>query len=932
MALNALKIQTADLVGKLVAQLSNRPTNPLSSGGDNLTAQEVKERYDAYGHLLKERFNALVDALVADPAVDTDALANTIQVYLGDPAEEDPMSLSDALAALFATLATKYALPEGGIPAADLAPAVTNAINAKYVKPGTGIPATDLETAVQTSLGKADTAYQKPSGGIPATDLASAVKAILDSAVSQSEFAPVKALAEGADQARAFENYSALVYNLVNTNAVSLSAFKVGQKIFVKTANVPDVWIYAINDTPVMYTYTTDAAFEAALVAGTLQVGYFTLAPVEGKTNLTGYATETYVGNAIAGNIDTDLDTAGKSADAKAVGDAIDALIDGLVEGIITVAEAEYANASTYSQQAAHAEIADEASSLSTSLGVTDETPTAMQPVGGTSDVTTTYQKLNKLVGCKVVKNQLVQNGNFANTDNWTAVGGTFSVANNIGTLTVTDPAKWFLCRVRQNKTPVVGHKYFLWAFLRSSSATQCGIHFDSTLWITPSANTWTLCTGVITAIGSAQNEIQYGYEGLPSLGDTLDCRNFIIHDLTLRYGNNDVVNAIIGNDSSKYVEKLLAFDPNILVDTAYDTGSFSMCKSATLRTVNYNQWDEVWETGTLDDNGNNYPSTGTIRSKNYIPVLPNREYGFSRTGYKVIFFYDESKQKIDSLVGSTTTFTTPKNCRYIRFRMSDPNYGPTYNHDICIFLYWDGSRIGYEPYSAHDYTLPNKDLNGILTVKNGKVIADGDELYPSGEGNATRYAEVDLGTLQFSRVDTNVFYRAKDAFIAPNAGKICTEYTSIPSTSIAQAEDRTIQIRSTEIYIKDTRYDTEEAFNAALSGVKLIYELATPTALTAPTFTSTFYGDDFGTMWFLDEDGNVINGLQGNEIFYKANVAGFAESLYSEAEGDPDYFEAAGDVPTDIANFLKGLMGYDASKTQTLKNVTGTLTWVDDV
>ena len=42
--------------------------------------------------------------------------------------------------------------------------------------------------------------------------------------------------------------------------------------------------------------------------------------------------------------------------------------------------------------------------------------------------------------------------------------------------------------------------------------------------------------------------------------------------------------------------------------------------------------------------------------------------------------------------------------------------------------------------------------------------------------------------------------------------------------------------------------------------------------------------------------------------------------------------YEGARDLPTDsLQADVTTLTGYDSTKTQTLKNVNGTLTWVDD-
>lgn len=62
--------------------------------------------------------------------------------------------------------------PTGGVPFADLDSALAALVSGAYQLPGTGIPASDLASAVSASLDLADTAYQKPPGGIPNSDLA----------------------------------------------------------------------------------------------------------------------------------------------------------------------------------------------------------------------------------------------------------------------------------------------------------------------------------------------------------------------------------------------------------------------------------------------------------------------------------------------------------------------------------------------------------------------------------------------------------------------------------------------------------------------------------------------------------------------------------------------------------------------------------------
>lgn len=99
----------------------------------------------------------------------------------------------------------------------------------------------------------------------------------------------IAALEKNRSEAATAESYSALCEEMNASSKTSIK-FILGRSIYVRTENVPDVWIYRIEDTPVSYTYTTDEAFITALRAGNLQVGYFLLATLETeKPNLSIY-------------------------------------------------------------------------------------------------------------------------------------------------------------------------------------------------------------------------------------------------------------------------------------------------------------------------------------------------------------------------------------------------------------------------------------------------------------------------------------------------------------------------------------------------------------------------------------------------------------------------------------------------------------------
>lgn len=82
----------------------------------------------------------------------------------------------------------------------------------------------------------------------------------------------------GKAETKTYDSYSAFV---TAVNALSNSALKVGYNILIKTLEVPDMWVSAVNATKTTYTYTNDDAIVTALKTGELKVGYFSFSPLE---------------------------------------------------------------------------------------------------------------------------------------------------------------------------------------------------------------------------------------------------------------------------------------------------------------------------------------------------------------------------------------------------------------------------------------------------------------------------------------------------------------------------------------------------------------------------------------------------------------------------------------------------------------------------
>lgn len=106
----------------------------------------------------------------------------------------------------------------------------------------------------------------------------------------------------GKPTTKTYENYQAFVAAM---GLLSKSDLKVGDNIYIKTLDVPDMWVTAVNETSTAYTYTNDQAIINALdtTAG-LNVGYFTFSKLETeKVDLLEYQKK----------IDNDLQTTDKT-------------------------------------------------------------------------------------------------------------------------------------------------------------------------------------------------------------------------------------------------------------------------------------------------------------------------------------------------------------------------------------------------------------------------------------------------------------------------------------------------------------------------------------------------------------------------------------------------------------------------------------------
>lgn len=122
------------------------------------------------------------------------------------------------------------------------------------------------------------------------------------------------------------------------------------------------------------------------------------------------------------------------------------------------------------------------------------------------------------------------------------------------------------------------------------------------------------------------------------------------------------------------------------------------------------NLWDEQWEVGAIDDNGQNTTSGGNFRSTNYIPVLPGMRFyvyyelpeGAELRSNIRLFYYDQNKTYISNAWTGKSAATVPSNAYYVRF------YGDSAfnSQNDNVSFNFPSSDTSYHPYSGESHRI----------------------------------------------------------------------------------------------------------------------------------------------------------------------------------------------------------------------------------
>lgn len=572
---------------------------------------------------------------------------------------------------------------------------------------------------------------------------------------------------------------------------------------------------------------------------------------------------------------------------------------------------------------------------VSEDSGSTQTAPFLFQGTGTNNNTTETptapVAKQLELRGNSVVVNQQFQYGTFANTSGWQNTNATLTVSNNVGSFTPT--AQYGGIYSYTPYTVKNGHKYLTIGTIKGARDSIC---LNSNDGVSNNAvfisqfNSFQTIFKLWTAVNNNQITISIRDNGTEDFNE-IQAKNICLIDLTQWFNGN------IPQDILDHPEKFINYYQGSL---AYNTGEIVDCNATELDTIEFNQWDEEWEVGGISDTtGLPDETAGQIRSKNFIEVIPNTNYYFYCSGsqYLWAYAYDENGNFIDRIRKDGLTdlknkvVQTPNNCKYLKFKV----LGTTYNHDICINLSWDGQRDGeYQPFVKHTYALGNDVLKAY------------DVKHPSGliERNTE---EVDLSELEWQLRLTGTNKKLWSSSLPNNYLAIPQnpiDMTSVPMykgpSTYTIFQEQGIDNFDKGVYSYETLgatkviYYVGDVSENSPSGT-LQYKLAEPTTEQGTAFAENIIVDDYGTMKFVNTNGVP----QGNKFFYPADYVLLMDDLNNYLDdndkgiSDLAFKSEISDSALAERGYLKlaSLSGYDDTKTQTLKNIEGVFTWVDD-
>ena len=489
-----------------------------------------------------------------------------------------------------------------------------------------------------------------------------------------------------------------------------------------------------------------------------------------------------------------------------------------------------------------------------------------------------------EIVGATVAWNQIA-NGNFASTTGWRGIAGvSLAVSDNVMTATITGADTSNALATDPISTIPIGHVLMGITDVKPSGQTKvrfmgigpsggaCPVVYEKTV----SSGVWTNYASIVK-IGSTSTagRLYFYFNAASELpaSATVQFKNTMLIDLTAMFGSTiaDYLYTLESGTAGAGVAKLKEWGFLSKSYFPYNAGELMSVKTEGKRVTGKNLY--FYDA----DNADTAPNTSNQTRGIYHTWCGGGTYSLSayKIGDEATSIYINVgylQNGIANLISDILTpseikqrtVVVPQGAELIIMSGQTTAAGLLSNlpkYDIQIEY---GSNVtSYAPFKQHTYPTTDTALNGIYKLDaSNNLYADGD-VYEADGTVTRRFDSVDLGTLSWNRTTSYsnpVLYATIPTRKTGNqVDAICAKYVMSGMFSSASAfsvsDDKTFGFgtSNTQVFVRDDSFTDAATFTTAMSGIYLVYELATPTTETATPFTATQIVGKGGTEEWID-------------------------------------------------------------------------------
>ena len=485
--------------------------------------------------------------------------------------------------------------------------------------------------------------------------------------------------------------------------------------------------------------------------------------------------------------------------------------------------------------------------------------------------------ELDTLVGGTVCFNQLHGSGNWTMSMFPASATKSYNSTEESLTFSFTIPSEGY-GYLQKSISTKKDHVYFASVRIEILSISE-GASISS-LWFRCGTTNAIRGFGAYTTAGYYQNTQKMTSDGASML---LGFTGTVGASVTIKISENNLIDLtqMFGGTIANYIdsiERANRFDgvnwfrkyfPKMFYPYPSDSGTLVSVKTSAHKITGKNLFDPSIVTsgkyiaadGSVStDAASGYSELITIEQATYIWSGHCGTDGNVASNNKRAHLYDFDGNWIKQLsvtnITKNTDFTisltiAEPNARYLRLS--------EWTSDTNVMLEKGVEKTTYEAYNGQSYALDSDlELRGIPKLDaNNNLYFDGD-IYPPSGNVSRKWGYINLGDKTFYSQSDNVFYCIiSDLKQTYTAGlMMVTNYARRTDlyTNWGDA-DKVYGTRANydRLYFKDTAYSNATTFQNSLSGVYLVYELATETTESADPYTSPQSVSDGGTEEYVD-------------------------------------------------------------------------------